>query len=168
MTGRTQFLATAMFVVAASACAPAAPPAVSAADKAAIQSAVDAALKIGNTQPLDVAAYVKAYYADNAILLPPNEKAVEGSAALVAWFKAFPPLSNVKFTLQEIEGVGDKAYVRGTYSLTATPPGAAAMTDSGKYLEIWQKQADGSWRSIRDEFNSDLPAAPPPPPAKKK
>ena len=52
----------------------------------------------------------------------------------------------------EVAASADIAYSTGTY--TATIGGA---TDSGKYLTIWRKQADGSWKVIEDMFNSDLP-----------
>ena len=144
------------------ACAPAGPAPLSDADKAAIQATIDASLKIGNTTPLDAPAFVKAYYADDAILMPSNQPALSGAGPITEWFKALPPVSGLKFTTDEIEGFGGVAYLRGRYSFTMLPPGAAPIPDSGKYLEIWKKQADGSWRSARDIFNSDLPLPPPP------
>ena len=67
-------------------------------------------------------------------------------------------VSDFKVEMLEIEGRGDLAYVRGTYSITVRPPGASGPTkDTGKCIEIWRKQADGSWKVIRDIFKSDLP-----------
>jgi hypothetical protein len=57
----------------------------------------------------------------------------------------------------EIQGQGDLAYDRGTYSMTVTPPGLAPIEDHGKYLSIWRKQADGSWKITHAMFNSDPP-----------
>ena len=31
------------------------------------------------------------------------------------------------------------------------------MSDTGKLVEIWKKQADGKWKCIVDTYNSDLP-----------
>ena len=59
----------------------------------------------------------------------------------------------------------DLAYDRGTYSMTVTPPGAAPIEDRGKYLTIYRKQADGSWKIARVMFNSDLPLPAPEKPA---
>jgi len=43
--------------------------------------------------------------------------------------------------------------------VTLTPPGAAEpVGDRGKFVEIWKKQRDGSWRVVLEIFNSDLPA----------
>ena len=56
----------------------------------------------------------------------------------------------------EIEGRGDLAYVRGTYTMTLHPDGAPEpVEDAGKYLEIRRKQSDGSWLYVADMFNSD-------------
>ena len=34
------------------------------------------------------------------------------------------------------------------------------MKDHGKYVEIFKKQADGTWKVVADIWNSDLPVAP--------
>jgi ketosteroid isomerase-like protein len=31
------------------------------------------------------------------------------------------------------------------------------MTDKGKYLTVYTKQADGSWKAVADTMNSDSP-----------
>ena len=53
---------------------------------------------------------------------------------------------------------GDYAIETGTYRMTVQPKQGKSMEDVGKFVSIWQKQADGSWKMIRDIFNSDLPA----------
>ena len=30
------------------------------------------------------------------------------------------------------------------------------MTDHGKYMNVWQKQSDGSWKLKADTWNSDV------------
>jgi ketosteroid isomerase-like protein len=80
-------------------------------------------------------------------------------------FKTFPPITAFELRTEEVEGTADLAYVRGRYTMTMSPPGAPAIADSGKYLEIWRKQSDGTWKSVRDMFSSDIPLPPPPPAA---
>ena len=108
------------------------------------------------------------FYTSDAQLGPPNGPAVSGHAALVAWAATVPP--NRDFTLRQVDvdGRGDLAYVYGKYSWVLKVPGQPEAPDSGKYIEVWQKQADGSWKIIRDVFNSDVPLPPPPVPATKK
>jgi ketosteroid isomerase-like protein len=31
------------------------------------------------------------------------------------------------------------------------------MTDRGKYMVLWKRQADGSWKLYRDMFNTSMP-----------
>jgi ketosteroid isomerase-like protein len=81
----------------------------------------------------------------------------------------FPPLTSFTLNPVEIEGVGKLAYQRGTYQMTMLLPGGVTASDSGKYVEIRRRQADGTWLITRDIWNSDipLPAAELPAPAKK-
>ncbi len=107
-------------------------------------------------------AALGALYVEDAVVLPPNQGVVSGRAAIETHFGAFPPLSNVRLDQIEVEGSGDVAYVRGRYAMTIHVPGASEPTsDQGKYLEIWKKQADGSWMIARDMYSSDLAATGP-------
>ena len=128
------------------------------ADKAAIKKVTEDAVALANAPTKDWPAYVQAYYAPDATVLPPNAAAVKGNEALIAFFASFPPLSNVVFEQVEVDGAGGLAYVWGTYSIDMLPPGTESpINDSGKFVEIWRKQKDGSWRVTLDIFNSDLP-----------
>lgn len=99
-----------------------------------------------------------AEYAEDAVVMPPNQPAVEGRAAIRAWLTAFPPMSAFDLTVVEIKGRGDLAYERGTYALTIAASGkTAAISDHGKYLVVRRRQADGSWPVTADIFNSDVP-----------
>jgi ketosteroid isomerase-like protein len=62
----------------------------------------------------------------------------------------------------DVDGHGELAYTRGTYSLTMQPAGAAPMSDTGKFVEVWRKQPDGSWKIKWDIYNSDNPPPPAP------
>lgn len=56
--------------------------------------------------------------------------------------------------------VGDLAYIRGSYAYKATPKvsGEAVIEDKGKFITLYRRQADGSWKAIIDAPSSDLPA----------
>ena len=105
-----------------------------------------------------------AMYSTDAAFMPPNESAVQGRAAIQSWMNAFPPVTAFSLTPQLVDGRGDLAYVRGTYMMTLTPPGAPApVEDHGKYIVIERKQPDGSWLITEDIFNSDVPLPAPAP-----
>ena len=53
--------------------------------------------------------------------------------------------------IQEIEVMGDWAYLRNHLTMTVTPPGGGKpMRRSGYTLTILRKDADGKWRLARD------------------
>jgi uncharacterized protein (TIGR02246 family) len=139
-----------------------APAGLSEADRTAIRQVDENYAKLVNAKDFKGVA---ALYAEDAIELPPNQAAVQGSAAIQASLEGFPPVSSFQVEILEIEGRGDLAYTRGTYSMTLTPAGGPPIQDRGKYVEILRKQADGSWKILRDIYNSDLPLPAPEKPA---
>ncbi len=138
------------------------PAGLSEADRTAIRQVGEDYVKLVNANDSKGAV---ALYTDDAMVMAPNEAAVQGKAAIQAWMEAPPPISNFQMQSLEIEGRGDLAYDRGTYSVTVTPAGAAPIEVHGKYLTILRKQADGSWKVQRDIWNSDLPLPVPETPA---
>jgi ketosteroid isomerase-like protein len=148
-------------IVLVAACSPPRATGLAEAEKAAIRKVRDASNAAALAKPFDAAAYVRARYSADAVLLPPNESAVAGASSIEAWFKKFPPVSNLTDSVIELDGGGGLAYVRGTYAMTLAVPFGPEVRDTGKYLEIWAKQPDGSWRATRDMFSSDLSAAAP-------
>jgi ketosteroid isomerase-like protein len=103
------------------------------------------------------------YYADNAIVMPPNAPAATTKEAVrAAWkdFLALPGLAlSWKATHVEVAAFGDMAWMTGTYEMMTKDAGGKSTNDHGKYLEVWKKQADGKWKVVADIWNSDLPAA---------
>jgi len=66
-----------------------------------------------------------------------------------------------KATKVEVAKAGDLAYVSGTYEQLMTDASGNPAKDRGKYVEIFKKQTDGTWKVIVDIWNSDLPAPAP-------
>jgi uncharacterized protein (TIGR02246 family) len=143
-------------------CQAQAPAGLSDTDRNTLRQKGDEFAKAANTKDFASAA---GNYADDAGLMPPNGQVVTGRDAIQKWMTAFPPMSDFRVEVVDVDGRGDLAYVRGNYSLTIQAPGAPPTPDHGKYLEIWRKQSDGSWKIKWDIFNSDVPAPQPPPPA---
>ena len=67
----------------------------------------------------------------------------------------------------EVARSGDIAYTYGTYTMNLSDPKGQPLTDRGKYVTVYKKQAGGEWKAVVDIFNTDTPLAPPPA-AKKK
>jgi ketosteroid isomerase-like protein len=67
---------------------------------------------------------------------------------------------NWALTLQpvqvEVSKGGDLGYTRGTYVLNATDPvSKKAVTEKGRFVAIFRKEADGSWKAIQDINNAE-------------
>lgn len=103
---------------------------------------------------------VLALYADNAVLMPPNEPSVTGADAIrTFWAQLWPMDASLVITPTAITvaASGDMATEAGSWVFTAGP-----MQDTGKYLVHWHK-LNGTWKMVEDMWNSDNP--PPPMPA---
>jgi uncharacterized protein (TIGR02246 family) len=120
-------------------------------DEAAIRSADAAWTKAAESK--DVTSFA-AVYADNAVLMAPGAPMTSGKDAIT---KAFTGMSADKnFALSfgptkiEVAKGGDMAYELGDYSLTMSDKKGKAQTSKGKYVVVWGKQSDGSWKALVD------------------
>lgn len=106
-----------------------------------------------------------AFYAENAVLLPPNAPiATDAQSIRASWAGLLGPNTALSWKVSgaEVASSGELGYVYGTYALTIKDPkGGAPVQDRGKFVEIWKKQPGGQWKCIVDTYNSDLPAAAP-------
>ena len=87
--------------------------------------------------------------------MPPNSPRQEGREALSAWANELPVTTGLTVTPVDIEGRGDLAFVRGTFTFTFVPPDMESVSMQGNYIEIWKRQNDGSRQIHRDIWNSD-------------
>jgi uncharacterized protein (TIGR02246 family) len=145
------------------ACTQQAPPApdTRAADVKAVQNLEAALVKDIATKDADKVAN---YFLEDGSDLLPNMPVITGRENIKAAWKQALADPNFSLTFQstraEASKGGDLAYTMGTYSMTTSAPkGRKPVTDKGKYLTVFQKQADGTWKVVADMSSSDLPAA---------
>jgi ketosteroid isomerase-like protein len=127
---------------------------------------VKAAIQAANARSLDAfkrgdKAGMMANYTSDAIVMAPNEEAWRGPEGLDKGFSGL--LSQFSFkdgavTTTDVMVAGDLAVETGTFALTLQPKTGAEIKDKGKYLTVWKRQPDGTWKIVRDINNSDLPA----------
>jgi len=112
------------------------------------------------------------YYSADAIVLPPNAPiATTKEEIKKIWQDMLASPSFViswKATKVEVAKSGDLGFVSGTYELTMNDASGKPVNDRGKYVEVWEKKADGKWKCGTDTWNSDLPASTPAPGAEER
>ena len=98
-------------------------------------------------------------YTTDAIAFPPDSEMVRGNEAIGEFWKNTRNSGVKSATLNTIDvgRSGDVAYEVGTVSLTIQREGKETTTEMAKYLVVWKRQPDGSWKLHRDIWNS-LPA----------
>ena len=139
---------------------PAPPPDTRAADLQAVKDVEAAWIKDMATKDADKFA---SYLAEDASGLYPGAGTLNGKAAIKAAFAPYFADPNFSVTWESTRAMaskgGDMVYSQGTYTMTMTNPKnkKKTITDKGKYLTIYSKQADGSWKVVADTYNSDSP-----------
>lgn len=107
-----------------------------------------------------------AIWQEDGIRMPGNEPRTVGieqiRASVAPGFELFT-FDEFQINPDEIQVLGDKAYTHGLYNYAMTPKsGGETIEFSGKFLTVYQKQEDGSWKIAVDSFSGNaLPAAPP-------
>ena len=114
------------------------------------------------------------YYTDDATQLPNNGEAVKGKenikAEMEKMMQAGIKMKDVSFTSVEVNAAGDIGYEIGNYNMTMEVAPMVEVKDNGKYVAIFKKQQDGSWKVYAEIWNTNtpLPAMEPPKQMKKK
>jgi ketosteroid isomerase-like protein len=103
------------------------------------------------------------YYSADAIVLPPNAPiATTKEEIKKIWQDMLATPGFViswKATKVEVAKSGDLGFVSGTYEVTMNDASGKPVNERGKYVEVWEKKADGKWKCGTDTWNSDLPAS---------
>jgi uncharacterized protein (TIGR02246 family) len=131
-----------------------------ATDPAAVTAAIKADEKKWNDQfkSKDIEGLL-GHYADDAYFVAPGVTANGSTAIRKAYADALSDnYFSVTFASDKIDvaGSGDIAYSRGHFSEKyQDPKSKMIVSDSGTYVTIYKKQADGSWKAVEDVAAAD-------------
>ena len=154
---RTLVSALLAIVVSSFGCAPP-PPEEPAIDVEAERAALMDADKAWSESVGNVDQFVS-FFEGGATFLPMGAPLARGEG-IRAWTEGFSSMPGVKLEWQatsaEVAEAGDVGYTIGTFELTVEQDGTPMVT-VGKYMTLWGKQGDGSWKIRVDTFNADGP-----------
>ena len=158
---------TAVSLFLAFGCAPAAEPPAQAVDleaeRASLMEADRAWFEAYSTSDSPLDTLVALMVADVYVLPPdaPMARDKEESRAVFAELEAMPEFSLTwSPSTADVGGAGDLGYTIGTYHMGFQDPEGNPLEIDGKYLTVWKKQPDGTWKVAADMFNADGAATP--------
>jgi ketosteroid isomerase-like protein len=138
------------------ACQPAPPPVDLEAAKKALMDADKAWSETTNSTEDFLS-----FFAEGASVYPANAPIRTGREAITAFITEL--MSMPGFSLEwtaktaDVASSGDLGYTTGSASFTMNDPAGNPVTDTIKYVTVWRKAPDGSWKVVADIFNSDNP-----------
>ncbi len=107
----------------------------------------------------DIDAWL-ALWTDNGIHMPPNSPPITGKKRIRTRIKSELDQFrfNLRITNEEVRVAGEWAYARGIYTAALTPKqGGEPMFIDGKYMKVFERHPDGSWKIHGDIYNSNVP-----------
>ena len=130
-------------------------------DLAQVRLAIDAAnVRFGEAVRSADAAALASLYTEDARILPPNSEMIQGREGIEAyWAGAFQMgIKDIVLTIVDVIGMGDMVCEIGKAVVSIQPEGMDAIEDIAKYLVVWKKDVDGTWKLHVDIWNTSLPA----------
>jgi uncharacterized protein (TIGR02246 family) len=105
-------------------------------------------------------AGIAALFARDALRLTPNGPIMKGRKAIEAnSAEAIKSgQKNIKFTAIRGGSDGNLAYHVGRFAVDV-PTAGGTRKERGKYVDIYKRQKNGSWKIAVTIYNSDLPVA---------
>ena len=104
-----------------------------------------------------------AFFDEQGSMLPSNAPVLNGKDAITKSLASAFKIPDYTLTWHAnkvgVAGSGELGYTSGTYEFIAKEASGKTLSDKGKYLTVWKKQLDGSWKVLLDIYNSDLPPA---------
>jgi uncharacterized protein (TIGR02246 family) len=101
---------------------------------------------------------VDAFYAPDALFMPPEKAPIKGRAGILEFWRETLGKAGIKtFKVEttQVEAEGDLACGIGRYSMSLQPPGGEATSGEGKYVVVYRRRKGGEWRAIADIFNNN-------------
>ena len=105
------------------------------------------------------------FYADDASLFLGGRPVITGRDNIANVWKQYLADKNFSLTFSTnkviVSKSGDMGSTQGSCAMTYTDPKTKkAVSEKCKYVEVYMKQADGSWKDVADIGNADGPPTP--------
>ena len=108
------------------------------------------------------ASGVAELHANDALVMPPNIDMVKGKMSIKKAISNEISAGATDLVFTSLNMYGNEEFVTevGRYSLNVKNKGEIVMSDSGKYIVLWEQVSKNNWLMKADIWNSDLPIKP--------
>ena len=100
---------------------------------------------------------------DDVTFYRPHEPTRKGRQVVEAWARqTFAAINTERVSVsgRNVVIAGDSAIEIGDFVWAVRPAAGGPTTeDRGRFMAIWQRQSDGSWKAAHDLWNSSIPIA---------
>lgn len=104
------------------------------------------------------AAGIAKYFTEDAYLMAPDKETQTGKESVEAYYQSiFDEFeTELESGYEEVKVDGDLAYGRGFAKVVLIPKnGGETIRSTSKYLNILERQKDGSWKTTHDIWNGN-------------
>ena len=101
---------------------------------------------------------ILSFWTDDAKVFPVGLPVVEGKQAIREFVTGSLSMPGFRITWEPAEVVvapsGEVGYTTGRNQLTMPDAAGNLRTESGRYVTVWRREPDGTWRCVIDIWNS--------------
>ena len=99
------------------------------------------------------------YFDLNGMTLANRQASLVGQTAIAAHATWSPATYRLTWTPEggELSPAGDMGYTWGHYEGRSVGPEASGTVERGRYMTVWKKEPDGTWKIVMDSSNEDPP-----------
>ena len=105
------------------------------------------------------ASGVAELHTNDALVMPPNIDMVKGKISIKKAISDEISAGATDLVFTTLNMYGNEEFVTevGRYSLNVKNEGEIVMSDTGKYIVLWEQVSKNNWLMKADIWNSDLP-----------
>ena len=105
------------------------------------------------------ASGVAELHMDDALVMPPNIDMAKGKVSIKKAISDEISAGATDLVFKTLNMYGNEEFVTevGRYSLNVKNEGEIVMSDTGKYIVLWEQVSKNNWLMKADIWNSDLP-----------
>jgi uncharacterized protein (TIGR02246 family) len=101
---------------------------------------------------------IVSYWAEDAVVLPPDQEAVRGREAIRAFVREMQKVPGFSVTWEPesatVSSDGSMAYLVERSQFTFNDANGVRHTQHGKSVTVWRKDASGAWKCVVDIWNN--------------